>query len=287
MSLETNILLYEVKDGIAYLTLNRPDKLNSLSPALRDKLGDTVLEAEKDSNVRVIVLKGSGRAFCTGMDLGLSPHAQTGSGMQQSTSSSETGDPVTWKERFEMLFRTLNAIFYCSKPTIAMVQGYAVGAGFWLSNSCDMIICADDCKFGTPEIRFASASAKVVPVWNVGRNHMLSMLLTGDFIDGKKAEAIGMVYKSVPTDRLEKEVLRVARKLCLVEPLAVQMQKKVINMWYDVERYRDVNAFSIVNDALQYASEPHKKLADRKGLSVSDYTKKVHEPFKAIDKEYD
>jgi enoyl-CoA hydratase len=283
MSLETNVLLYEVKDGIAYLTLNRPDKLNSLSFALRDKLGDTILEAEKDSNVRVIVLKGSGRAFCTGMDL---TAAQGGPGMQ-STPSPETGDPMIWKDRFEKLFRTLNAIFYCSKPTIAMVHGYAVGAGFWLSNSCDMIICADDCKFGTPEIRFASASAKVVPVWNMGRNQMISLLLTGDFIDGKKAEAIGLAYKSVPIDRLEKEVLRVARKLCLVEPMAIQMQKKVINMWYGVERYRDVNAFSVVNDALQYASEPHKRLSDRKGLSISEYTKKVHEPFKAIDKEYD
>lgn len=264
-------MLYDDESGIVTLTLNRPEKLNAINPELEAQLERKLDELGQDKDARVIVIRGAGRAFCSGADL--SGDAERG-----------TDDVQGWRQAFLRSHRVYMHMLRCPKPIIAATHGYAIGMGLYLATASDMIISTHSCRFGVPEIRHAQSSTGWIPAWNVRRNQLMELLLTGDLIDGKRAEAIGLVNRAVPPELFEGEIRRLAGKLSLIDPLVLSMNKAAINVWYDVQRYITASLYSVENNAVLNVSEPHKiwdEIFRAEGLK--GFIKKRDEPFRKLD----
>ena len=211
-----DVVLYEVKDHIARVTINRPEARNALSPEVNAGLLESLRKAKADPGVRVVVLAGAGdRAFSAGADLG-------GGGMfQQDQSFLEKHDA---RGAFADLFRVMNGL---GKPIIAAVQGYCLAGGFGLALACDLLIAADDAVFGTPEIKRGLFPMIIMATItrNVGRKKTLEMILTGERIDAAEALRIGITNQVVPKARFGEAVDAMARKLAALSPAILKLGK--------------------------------------------------------------
>jgi len=272
-SLKLNDLVdYGLEEGVATLTLNRPEKLNAIDGRVVNRLLELIDEVERNKEARAMVLRGAGRAFCSGADLA------------DDANELGTQDVQKWRDVLTRAISMYRRLAEFPKPTIAATHGYAIGMGFFLANACDIIISTRDCRFGTTEIRQGQSATDWIPAWNVRRNIMMEMLLTGDFIDGQKAETIGMVNRAVPAETFEKEVYRLARKLALIDPLTMSMNKANINIWYNMVEYFRASLFSIEGGAILNTSEDRRKWAGIFGrYSMKDFLKVRDEPFKRLE----
>ncbi len=207
------ILLQEPTPWGVRLVLNRPDKLNAISTELRDALGAAIEAAQLDPRIRVVVIAGAGRAFCSGYDLG-----------------DEFGeDAWAWREILARDIAVTMAVWRCSKPVIAQVHGYVLAGGLELAMACDLIVAADDAKLGEPEIRFGSAPVTLLMPFLIGQKVTRELLFTGDHIDAARAERIGLVNRVVPVDRLAAEVDALADTIARVEPDVMAPTKIMLN----------------------------------------------------------
>lgn len=213
---EPPVLVEETAWGVR-IVLNRPAKLNALSTELRDALVAAVDAAVADDRVRVIVIAGAGRAFCSGYDL------------------SEAAPSSAWEWR-EVLARDVDAtlaIWRCPKPVIAQVHGYALAGGLELAMACDLIVAADGAQLGEPEIRFGSAPVTLLMPFLIGQKKTRELLLTGDLIPAAEAERIGLVNRVVAADRLDAEVDALADRLARVPPDVMAPTKLMLNRAMD------------------------------------------------------
>ena len=211
------VLLRESTSWGVRLTLNRPAKLNALSAELRDTLTGAIADATADESVRVIVIAGAGRAFCSGYDL------------------SEAAPPTAWDWR-DVLAKDVAAtlaVWSCPKPVIAQVHGYALAGGLELAMACDLIVAAEDAQLGEPEIRFGSAPVTLLMPFVIGQKRTRELLMTGDLIGAVEAERIGLVNRVVPIERLGEEVDTLAGKLARVPPDVMAPTKLMLNRAMD------------------------------------------------------
>ena len=211
------ILLRESLAWGIRLTLNRPAKLNAISTELRDALTDAIADATVDDQVRVIVIAGAGRAFCSGYDL------------------AEAAPATAWDWR-DVLARDVAAtlaVWSCPKPVIAQVHGYALAGGLELAMACDLIVAAEDAQLGEPEIRFGSAPVTLLMPFVIGQKRTRELLMTGDLIGATEAERIGLVNRVVPAERLVAEVDALAEKLARVPPDVMAPTKLMLNRAMD------------------------------------------------------
>jgi enoyl-CoA hydratase len=218
------LVLYETREHVARITLNRPEKLNALSPALASEIVAAFERAGADDDVRSIVLTGAGRAFCAGADLG-------GSREGHERSLDEWWDRLQGNLTRQMLVRDF------PKPVIAAVNGYCLGRGCELALWCDIVVASEDAKFGEPEIRHGSMAASMIP-WLTNPQVAKLLILTGDTISAQEAQAIGLCVKVVPADQLQAEAERIARRIAKVPPFAVRYNKQAINAMYDAMGFR-------------------------------------------------
>ncbi|MFB9835477.1 crotonase/enoyl-CoA hydratase family protein [Actinoallomurus acaciae] len=217
---------YETKDRKAYLTLNRPDRLNAIDDELARALPRAVERADEDPDVRVIIVRGAGRAFCSGYDL--KDYAERGVGTQE-----EVWDPV---RDYRMMKRHTDEYFSLwrsLKPTIAQVHGYAVAGGSDIALSCDMVVMAEDARIGYMPSRVWGCPTTAMWVYRLGAERAKRMLLTGDTIDGRQAAEWGLVLESVPAERLGERVEALADRIAGVPVNQLVMQKLMINQAYD------------------------------------------------------
>jgi enoyl-CoA hydratase len=203
-------ILFELGEGIARVTINRPDKLNALNATVIEELGDAVTRIETDAAVRGVILTGAGqKAFVAGADI--SELANQG--------------PIEGKARSlrgQDVFRRLEN---CGKPVIAAVNGFALGGGCELAMACHIRIAAEHAKFGQPEVKLGigpgyGGTARLPRL--VGRGRALELLLTGGMIDAAEAYRIGLVNKVVPGARLIDEAEVVLRAIQENGPLAIR-----------------------------------------------------------------
>ena len=195
------------------LVLNRPDKLNAISQELRQALVEAVAAAAADEAVRVIVIAGAGRAFCSGYDL----------------AEAQPPDAWGWREVLAEDVDATLAIWRCPKPVIAQVHGYALAGGLELAMACDLVIAADDARLGEPEIRFGSAPVTLLMPFVIGQKKARELLMTGDLVDGSEAARIGLVNRAVPADQLAAEVEALADRLARVPPDVMAPTKLMLN----------------------------------------------------------
>jgi enoyl-CoA hydratase len=210
---ESPAVLREATSWGVRLTLNRPAKLNAINAELRDSLGTAIEEAATDPAVRVVVIKGSGRAFCSGYDL----------------SQAAPPDAWGWRELLAEDVAATLAIWRCPKPVIAQVHGYALAGGLELAMACDLVVAAEDAQLGEPEIRFGSAPVTLLMPFLVGQKKTRELLFTGDLVDGREAARIGLVNRAVPADRLDAEVEVLADKLARVPGDVMAPTKLMLN----------------------------------------------------------
>jgi enoyl-CoA hydratase len=219
-------LRYDVADRKAYITLDRPDRLNAIDLAMPGEIHGAVDLANADRDVHVIVLRGEGRAFCSGYDL--KEFAESGVGTQGSL-----WDPVKDframkenTEHFMSLFRSL-------KPTICKVQGYAVAGGSDIALCCDLVVMAHDARIGYMPARVWGCPTTAMWVYRLGAERAKRMLLTGDAVDGRQAEQWGLVLESVPAEELDGRIEELANRIAGVPTNQLAMQKLMINQAYD------------------------------------------------------
>ena len=220
------LVLYAADGPLAWLTLNRPAKLNAINGAMIDALNQALDRAEEDERVRVIVLEGAGRAFSAGFDLDMGLEDPAGA------ASAELRAAVRAElvRDFEIIMRFWDS----PKPTVAAVHGYCLGSGMEVAMACDVTLAAEGCRFGAPEVRFGSGIVAMLLPWIAGPKRARELLLTGnDRISAAQAEAWGIVNRVVAGERLRDEARELALEIAHNDPLAVRLTKQAINRSLD------------------------------------------------------
>jgi enoyl-CoA hydratase len=220
------IVDYEVRDRKAYLTLNRPDRLNAITDEMGAAIRDAVARANADRDVRVIVLQGAGRAFCAGYDL--KHYAEDGVDTQP-----DVWDPIQDYQLMKGNTDNFFTLWRSLKPTIAKVHGYAVAGGSDIALSCDLVVMAEDARIGYMPARVWGCPTTAMWVYRLGAERAKRMLLTGDTIDGRTAADWGLVLEAAPADELDERVERLADRMAGVPINQLAMQKLMINQAYD------------------------------------------------------
>jgi len=216
------VVIYEKQDGIAYITLNRPQALNAYSIRMRDELYEILGAIKDDSEVEVVILKGAGeKAFCAGADL---------------TEFLTAPSPIIARQaRFE---RDIWGRFLSvEQPVIAAVHGYVLGSGIEMSLCCDIRLASEDARFGLPEpglgIIPAAGGSQTLPR-TIGQAAALEMLLSGRWITAEEARRLKLVNRVVPRAELLKEAEKLARKIKSYNPQAVRFAKQVVTRGLDL-----------------------------------------------------
>ena len=210
-------LRYERDGALAILSLNRPAKLNAINPGMIEELNHALDIAEADEQVRVIVLRGEGKAFSAGFDL------NTGN-------ESDEQDNDFWREELRKDFDIIMRFWDSPKPSIAAVHGYCLGSAMEMAVACDITIASEESRFGAPEVRFGSGIVALILPWVIGVKAAKEMLLTGDDkVSAERALSLGLVNRVVKKQDLEAETLALARSIASNDQLAVRLTKRAIN----------------------------------------------------------
>ncbi|HEX3176861.1 MAG TPA: enoyl-CoA hydratase-related protein [Methylomirabilota bacterium] len=214
----TPLVTYAADDRVGIVTLNRPDKLNAISPELKRELVDRLHEADRDPATSVVVLRAEGRAFSAGYDISPSP-----------ARAARRGDALAWHASLTDDVALEMTPWNMKKPVIASVQGHCLGGGCELMMLCDLTIAADDAMFGEPEIRFSNVGPALVMPFIIGLKRARELLYLGDPIDAPTALSYGMVNRVVPRADLHAATMKVARRMALMSPEALRATKLAIN----------------------------------------------------------
>ncbi|UCE98241.1 MAG: enoyl-CoA hydratase/isomerase family protein [Dehalococcoidia bacterium] len=244
MAKDYETIIYDKKPPIGYLTLNRPTKLNALSPTLQLEVRDALEDAGwKDSDIRVIILKGAGRAFSAGFDISQVNRRDvvaTREGMLKGNRFTAT---IWW-----------DVFWNNPKPIIAQIHGFCIAGGMATAVFCDLRICAEDALFGVPEVRMLGPYLPAIWPWMIGPTVARELLYTGNLIDAQEAYRIGLVNKVVPRDYLDEEVKRTALTIAKVPQAIVEYNKKLVNMAYELMNVRLVTDRSMELEAATVTS---------------------------------
>jgi enoyl-CoA hydratase len=231
-------LLFETRDGIAFVTINRPDKLNALSDRTVEELDAAFAAVAADSSTRGVILTGAGeKAFVAGADI----------------AELATQSPVDGKERSIRGQRVLDRIERLGKPVIAAVNGFALGGGCELAMACHVRIASENAKLGTPEVKLGImcgyAGTQRLPRL-VGKGRALEMLLTGEMVDAAEALRIGLVNRVVPREKLREEAEGLMRRMMANGPLSLRFTIEAVNdgleMGLDEAQHQEATLFGLI-----------------------------------------
>ena len=257
-------IIYERKGPIAYLTLNRPEKLNALNAELMLEFREAMGIVEADTEVRALIITGAGRAFSSGFDI------------EKGDDSIDplSGTPDAWRTRLQGLVETFMTVWNCSKPVIAAVNGYALGGACELVQVCDIKIASDRAIMGEPEIRAGFGPPLLITPYSVNLAHAKELLLTGDTVDANEAARIGLVNRVVPHDKLMAECEKVAKKICLLPQLGVKLTKDSVNRALEEMGYlnavrHNLELMTLFDTSTSPEQEEFNAISEEKGLRAA------------------
>ena len=242
------LVLYEVMDRIAVITLNRADKANAQTPQMLDELDALFMRAANDKDVRVIVLQANGKHFSAGHDISSSNDKTTGTDEFPSDWSVSGLEGIyEWEtKRYLGYARKWRDI---RKPTIAAVQGQCIAGGLLLCWPCDLIIAADNAKFSDPVVRMGIGGVEYhAHTWEVGARKAKEWLFTAKIFTAEEAERYGMVNRVVPLDDLRTATMTLATEIAQMHPFALAQAKRAVNQTQDIQGFYN---------ALQASFETH------------------------------
>lgn len=239
-------VLYERDGRIGRITLNRPEVYNAIDDELPRELSDCVARANADEGVHVIVLAGAGEAFCAGYDLTYYAQAAgTNAGVQE----------MPWDPMKDYAFMSRNTEHFMSlwrshRPVIAKVQGYAVAGGSDIALCADLVVMGETAQIGYMPARVWGCPTTMMWIYRVGAERAKRMLFTGDKIDGREAERIGLIHKAVPEDQLDAEVEALAERIAGVPVNQLMMQKLVVNQALDAMGLQNTQMLATLFDGI-------------------------------------
>jgi len=217
------VLIDDPAPQVRRITLNRPEKRNALNHALRGGIIDALREADADPEIRVMIVRGAGKCFSSGYDLG-------GGNEGQEPPWYTPGGDGHWPRHVTQGWMS---IWELGKPVIAQVHGYCLAGGSELATCCDLVYMADDAEMGYPAVRFGVPDNHF-HTWFVGMRKAMEMMLTGDSISGVEAARLGWANASFPSDELEGRVLDVAQRISRVPEDLVQINKRVVHRQMEI-----------------------------------------------------
>jgi enoyl-CoA hydratase len=220
-------VLYEAADGVATLTLNRPQRLNAITPQLVEDFDVALARALDDGDVRVVRLRGAGSAFCAGYDIGW------GSASMQEAEEGAPWDPIADYQMMRRFVDAYMALWRSPKPVVAQVHGYCVAGGTDFALCCDLIVCAEDCRIGYPPARVWGSPTTAMWMYRLGLERSKRLLLTGDAIDGARAVEWGLASEAVPAAELDAAGLALARRVALLPHNQAAMMKLLVNQAFE------------------------------------------------------
>lgn len=257
MTSEYETIIVEKERGRARITLNRPEKLNALSRRLQAELAAALRDADEDTRVHSVIIRGAGRSFCAGYDLtperrleGESVDARDAYA-QVYRHSQAFDDDV---HRMEGAQRDRMTIFDMHKPVLAQVHGYCVAGGTDLALLCDIVVAASDARIGFPPVRAMGGPPAHMWTYLVGPQWAKYMLLTGEFVTGAEAERIGLVWKAVPQEELEETVEELADRLAMVPTDLLSGNKRSVNLALELMGARTMQRLAAEQDARMHVS---------------------------------
>lgn len=222
-SYDVVVVEVESASGVATITLNRPDKRNALNAVLVDELADALAWADADERVRTVLLRGAGRDFCAGADLQALAEMMEAGVEEQLADADALGDVFMIMRRIET-------------PVIAAVHGRALAGGCGLASACDIVLAAEDARFGYPEVKIGFVPAMVIAMLRraVGEKRAFDLVATGRIIDAATAERYGLAHHVFPAAEFEERVAEFAAELAGRSHTAVALCKRLI---YQTERH--------------------------------------------------
>jgi enoyl-CoA hydratase len=244
-------VLYERRGPVAWVTLNRPDKLNAMNSEVVVRLRECWREAAADDEVKVVVLTGAGRAFSAGYDI-----------------SEEVEHEIAGAERWHDALREdvelTMELWALPKPTIAAVRGWCLAGACELAMACDMVVATDDAQFGEPEIRYGSGPVTLLMPFVLGQKKTNELLFTGDAIDATEAERIGLVNAVVAPDALEQAVEDLVQKIAPTPLPVLRLTKQALVRAQEAMGIREAVSANLDLSAILNAAEtPEQQEFDR------------------------
>jgi enoyl-CoA hydratase len=229
-------------DHVARITLNRPDQHNPLTPRCMREILRAVAEAEADDQVRVLIIRSTGRSFSSGYgyvaeDVEEGDFARHGSIEDDVTAMIDLG--AAWAH-----------VWDCRIPVIAQVHGNCLAGGTDLALHCDVVIAADDARIGFPPVRSMGVPPTSMWLYNIGPQWTKRLLLTGDTLSGREAQEIGLVVATAPADELDQTVLDLASRMALIGRDLLIANKRVVNLGVELMGRSQLQKFSAINDAV-------------------------------------
>ena len=260
MAYET--LLYDVRGPVATISLNRPEQLNTIVPPMPVEVEAAVTAAVRDPGVKVIVLRGIGRAFCAGYDFG--------DGFRQWADSIETDG--AWDPGKDFAFATapqlaptqqLMSVWRAPKPVIAQVHGWCVGGGSDFALCADLVVASDDAVIGTPYSRMWGAYLSGMWILRLGLARAKYHALTGRPLTGREAAEVELINEAVPFARLEARVAELAAELSNIPASQLAAQKLVVNQAYEQQGLAATQTLGPILDGLMRNTPEAREFIDR------------------------
>jgi enoyl-CoA hydratase len=261
-TVQFDTILVERLDGVARITLNRPDQANALSQLMLTEIGQALDALDGDANVRAIIVRGAGSAFSSGFDL-KEQMARRPAGIAQ------------WQLILRKDFDTVMRFWHHPKPTIAAVRGPCLAGACELALACDMTIATPDAYFGEPELKFGAGIVVMILPWIVGPKLAKEIILTGqDRIAAERALAIGMINRIVPAHDLDAAALLLAQHIAVIDPRLVKETKRAINRALEAQGMLSALEEALAIDlGIEGAGSPDKvqfmEIAARNGLKAA------------------
>ena len=250
----TETIIFEVRDRVARITLNKPEKRNAIGPEMLEELGAALKEADCLSEVNCILLSGAGKDFCAGYDLaGAYAAAAAGGGDGTYRTNNSTLEDDIWTT--EQTQKGMGVIFDVHKPVIAKVHGNCLAAGTDLAFLCDLVVAADNAKIGFPAARANGTPPSNMFLYHCGPQWAKRILFTGDTLLGRDAARIGLVLDSYPVEELDAAADELARRVGCVDGEMLASHKRAINLGLELMGAKTLQRLCTELDARAHASQ--------------------------------
>ena len=269
----TEYVLREIRDRVLYLTLNRPEKLNAITADLMNELLAQVANAQGDESVGSIVIQGAGRAFCSGWDL--TPSSPSAAASEEPGHGTRPPEEMTIRQDIDALnarSSRWSALWSSTKPIITKVHGYCLAGGTDLALNGDMIVSTEEAQFGFPAVRSMGSPSTHMWTYMVGPQWAKRLLLTGERIDGRKAEQIGLVMQAVPAAELDDIVHALASNIARVPYDLLAQNKSICNKAIELMGRTLLQELARESDAIVHkspAASEFNRIAQTEGLEAA------------------
>ncbi len=276
MSSDGATVLVEVIGAVGRLTLNRPRQHNPLTPRCVRELLEAVAAAERDPDIRVIVIRGSGPSFSSGYGV-LPDDLEPGPTVEPDRIETDVSAMID-------LGTAWTKVWECRLPVIAQVHGNCLAGGSDLALHCDIVVAARDARLGFPPVRSMGVPPTNMWLYHLGPQWTKRLLFTGDTVTGEEAAGIGLVLTAVPESELDEYVLALATRICRIGPDLLAANKRVINHGIELMGRTQLQRFAAINDAVAHRSPEAAAFTTRaRQVGLKRATRERDAPFDGID----